>query len=394
MNYPSIYLFKKKDERVKQGYPWIYANEIDSKRSHKAIIPGDLACVYDDKHQFLGIASYNSHSLIVARFLTRQNETIDESFFKKQFMSCLELRNFLFEKPFYRLVHGDADKLPGLIVDRFDDVLSIQINSQFAHSQKHLWLPAILDCIKPKSYIIRKESNHRLLEGLQIEDAEIYGTIPDDFCVIENDLSYVCDLISGQKTGWFFDQRDNRKLIANAAKNKTILDCYTHTGGFGLLAAKAGAQHVTLVDRSAESLELAKKTALKNGLDDRCTFIKGDAFDVMQDLAQEKNLFDVVIVDPPAFIKRAKDTQVGYKGYEKVTKFATPLVKKNGLLFAASCSYHAQSEQLQKTFYQGINAHKRSAVLLKQTFAAGDHPVHPMLPESSYLKGFLFKLDH
>ena len=385
-----VRLKKGKDTAIRKGFPWIYVGDLVDSSQWRIASPGVLVRVETQKGEYVGTAYLNPQSQITCRILTLSNEPIDETFFYKRFQVALARREHIINVPYYRLVHSEADGLPGLTIDRFGEILVVQVATAGMEALQSLWMPALEALLQPQAVVLRNDIPVRRLEGLLQSVSVVKGTVPEWVEVREYDTLFLADVIKGQKTGWFYDQRDNRKMIANLADGKTLLDVYSHSGGFGIPAARAGAD-VTLVDSSRPALELAAKAAALNGV--AMEAICADAFEAMQRLVSSKQSFDMVCVDPPPFVKSKKDFAAGMKGYEKMARLAAPLVKPGGLLFAASCSHHATRGAFNNAILAGINKSCRDAAILKQTGAAPDHPCHPMLPQSEYLKGLLLKLS-
>ena len=383
---------KNSETAVLKGMPWIYAGELIDSSELLSIPSGSLVSIENHKGQRIGTGYFNGRSQIACRVLTLDREKIDSEFFKHRFIQALAQREKLIGVPYYRLIHSEADGLPGLLVDRFGDALVVQVGTAGMELMQPLWLQALEEIMHPQAIVLRNDTAARALEGLKKEVKWLKGNPVSLVEVQENGCIYYSDLEHGQKTGWFYDQRDNRKMIAAVAKNKTLIDIYSHSGGFGIIAAKQGASEVTMVDSSALALEVAIKAAKRNDVDDRCTTIKGDAFEVMERLAKEGKTFDLVLADPPAFVKSRKDISVGLKGYAKVARLAAKLVKPGGYLFVASCSHHAGRSAFNKAVLEGVEKAGCNAEIIKQTGASPDHPRHPALPQNEYLKGILLKL--
>lgn len=391
---PQVTIQKGHSSRLRKGYPWLFSNELDMTPETKALPPGSLVRLIDAGDEYLGTATFNPHSLIAARVLTRSaDDVIDGAFIERRLADALALRDRLFAAPCYRLVHAEADGLPGLIIDRFGDVLSVQANTAGMEVLTPLVLAALETLLKPQAIVLRNDSPSRLMERLPQAPAEVRGTIEGSTELVENGVRFVVDIAAGQKTGWFFDQRPNRAFIASLAKGLSTIDVFSYVGGFGLQALAGGATSALLVDRSAEALELATRSADLNGFGDRCTTRQGDAFKVMEDLAAEGTRFGVVVADPPAFVKAKKDLGVGAKGYRKMARQAAALVESGGFLLTGSCSHHMPADRFFDEVTRGINAAGRTGRLLWTHGAGPDHPVHPMLPESAYLKSLVFQLD-
>lgn len=380
---------KGKDADIRKGFPWLYAGDLIESSEWLLAEPGSQTLIEDHKGAPLAVGYLNPKSQITCRVLALGNEKIDTDFFIRKLQKALALRESKIGVAYCRLVHSESDGLPGLLIDRFGDTLVVQVGTAGMEKLMPLWMAALEEVIAPKAIVLRNDTASRKLEGLGQEVRVIKGNVPDLVEVPEYNTVFLADLLRGQKTGWFYDQRDNRKMIADLASGKTLLDVYSHSGGFGIPAAKAGAT-VTLVDSSKLALSIAEKAAILN--DVTCAAVQGDAFEVMQRLAKEGKRYDIVLTDPPAFIKSKKDFASGMKGYEKVARHAAALVEKGGLLFVASCSHHATRGAFNNAVQDGIKKAGLSAEILKQTGAAPDHPRHPMLAQSEYLKGLLLKL--
>ena len=394
MTYPTIRLHPQKHRRVQGGHPWVYSNEIVMDGATKSLPRGTIAAFYAHDKKFLGIGSFNTNCLIAGRILTPHLvEDIGEEWFVPRLENALALREKIIAEPFYRLIHAEADGLPGLIIDRFDDALCVQLNTA---GMERLWpaLEAALHrVLKPRSIVLRNDSFAREIEGLPRETSLIGEEIATPIQVRENGLTYFADLRSGQKTGWYFDQRDNHALVAAYAKNAdSVLDLYTHAGGFALAAAQAGAKKVIGVDSSEPALALAQQAAAHNKLSSQCDFVRADVFEELEQRIAAKEKHDIVIADPPAFVKSRKDISSGGRGYRKLAKMAASITKKNGFLFIASCSHNMELPTFIEQVAAGLNDAKRTGKILNTCFAAPDHPIHPNLPESAYLKGLLLFL--
>jgi 23S rRNA (cytosine1962-C5)-methyltransferase len=360
----------------------------------KSIEAGTIVRFQAHDGSFLGLGSYNPHSLIAGRVFTRAAlDEIDAAWFAARFKKAAERRDALVGTPYYRLIHAEADGLPGLIIDRFGPHFSVQLNSA---GMDKLW-PAIeaglCEAFEVESLVLHNESSIRKLEGLDLHVRLVKGKPEGAIEVQENGIVYFADILGGQKTGWYFDQRDNHALVALFADGQSVLDLYCHAGGFGLLAARGGAKKVVGVDSSALALELAQKGAEANGFDDRCEWVKADVFDDLEARIKAKERFDIVIADPPPFVKSRKDIASGARGYRKLTRLSAEVTARGGLLFVASCSHNMELAMLTEEVAKGLHEARREGQILYTVFAAPDHPVHPHLPESAYLKGFLIRLD-
>ena len=391
---PEIRLQAQRHKRVRLGHPWIFSNEIQMDNSAKALARGTLVRVATSHGEALGLAFFNPHTLIAARMLERDpRATIDANWCAKRLKAALALRERLYPGGHYRLVHAEADGFPGLVIDRFGDTLVVQRN---AAGIDLLW-PALLEAINavlaPKTIVLRDESGARALEGLAQTTEIVAGTLAGAVPLVENGAAFFADPIAGQKTGWFYDQRDNRRAVATISAGARVLDLYCYGGGFGVQAALAGAVQVTFVDRAQGALDLAKRAAESNGIAAKCRFEKGEIFDHAANLGQAGAKFDVVIADPPAFAKSRKDVPTALKGYRKIAKLAAELVAPGGFLLAASCSHNVENANFLEETARGLSEAGRSGRVLRFAGAASDHPLHPQLPESAYLKALLVALD-
>jgi 23S rRNA (cytosine1962-C5)-methyltransferase len=381
-------------KRAESGHPWIYSNEILVDEAARAIAPGSLVRVERADGRPFALATFNPHALICARVLTLDTAVaIDAAFIAERVRRALALRERLYPGNAYRLIHAEADGLPGLIVDRFGDALCVQVNTAGMERMLPDVIEALERIVVPQTIILRNDSPARALEGLQQEVTAAKGGLNGPVEFRENGAAFRADLRGGQKTGWFFDQRDNRAWIASLANGKRVADFYCYGGGFAVSAALAGAQSVLAIDSSAPALALAADAAERNAVAARCTFRRGEAFGEMARLMHARETFDIVVADPPAFVKSRKDLNAGARGYRKLARLASLLVEPGGILFVASCSHHVGVELLGEQIRKGLHDSRREGRVLRISFAGADHPVHPHLPESAYLKAFTLQLD-
>ncbi len=388
---PAISLQKRQEKRIQFGHPWVYSNEVVMDETAKKLPPGSVARVLAADGQLLGMAHFNPHTLIAARMLNKFIEPVDKDFWVKRLSQALAMRDRLFDKPYYRLVHAEADLCPGLIIDRYGDVVVMQANTAGMNASRDDLVAALDELIKPKTVLLRGDNPSRALEKLPEEVVLLKGNAPEGLDVFENGLTYCADISGGQKTGWFYDQRANRAMIAKLAKGRTMLDLYTHTGGFGLCAAKAGASSVLCVDRSEHSLALAKQAAAKQNLS-QVSFEQEEVFEFCEKHGKSKR-YDIVVADPPAFAKSKKDVGAASRGYRKLAKHCADMMEKGGFFFIASCSHAINRERFDEEVLRGVSDARRGARILARTGADMDHPTHPQLPESAYLKGILLHVD-
>ncbi|MCB2106124.1 MAG: class I SAM-dependent rRNA methyltransferase [Rhodobacteraceae bacterium] len=392
---PRVRLQKGAHRRLMGGYPWVYSNEIAMDLASKALNPGVVVTLDTAGGEGQATAHFNPHTLIAARVLEfAPDRTIDREWFKSKLERALALRTRLFDAPYYRLVHAEGDGLPGLVIDRFGDVAVVQPNTAGMAAACADIVAALAELIAPRAVVVRGDSAARALEGLDDQISMAHGTLDGPVEVKEGGCTFFADLTQGQKTGWFFDQRDNRAFIAGLARGgSSLLDLYTHTGGFAVAAAKAGAVNVTAVDGSALALELAQKAAQASGVADRCAFTKSDVFDYLTHAAGTGAKYDIVVADPPAFVKSRKDLKPGLQGYRKLARLCAPLVAPGGFLLMASCSHNAGLADFNSSVVRGLDDTHRTGRLIRTSGAGADHPVHAHLPETAYLKAVTYQLD-
>ena len=393
-NYSAVKLKQGCARRAKSGSPWVFSNEIDMTSETKNIPAGTLVRLYDANDAFIGVGSFNPHSLISFRKMASDPQTqINASFFAKKFRRCAQTRNALVNSPFYRLVHSEGDGLPGLIIDRFDDIVACQLNTAGTDRLKQEIVDALDEVLKPSCIVLRAESSARALEGLDPLYEVAKGNLPDIVPVRENGIYFFADLKEGQKTGWFYDQRDNRSFVGRLAPNKRCIDFYTYAGGFALHMGIGHAKEIIGVDRSESALALAQKAAEKNELGDKCSWIKDNAFDVLENMNKDKEKFGIVVCDPPAFAKVKKDIAAGLRGYRKMARLAAGLVEKDGFLALGSCSHHVKPYEFFTECMRGLTEAGKTGRVILQAGAGPDHPIHPHLPETAYLKMIVCQID-
>jgi 23S rRNA (cytosine1962-C5)-methyltransferase len=389
---PLLRLNPGQERRLKSGYPWAFSNEIRMLPAYRALPPGAPIRLEGDDGWRFGTFMFNPHSLIAARRLDRDPDAaIDGAWVAARIAAAAALRARIADSPFHRLVHAEADGLPGLVVDRYGDVAVMQANTAGMDRLSRPLVDALREAVSFRAIVARNDSPARGHEGLPEAVALLVG---DDATahVEEGGIRFPVDPLGGQKTGWFFDQRPNRDRVAALAHGARVLDVFSHVGAFGLRCAGAGAASVTLVDSSAPALERAAAAAAGNGLSARVATRRGDAFDVMTELARTGETFDIVICDPPAFAKSRKDQAAGLRAYQRMTRLAAPLVAPGGFLLVASCSHHATPEMFALAVSEGLHRARREARILFSGGAGPDHPVHPHLPESAYLKAQLLQI--
>lgn len=387
--YPCIRLKKNEERRLLAGHLWIYSNEIDVQHTPlNAILPGALVRIESYRGQFLGIGYCHPHTLLSARLLSRKEIPIDTHFFADRLKRALQLREWLFQTPFYRVVFGESDGIPGLVIDRFDSTYVFQISTCGVHKLKQEIIQAAHEILHPKTLVFRAPASTMSQEKISMEP-EIIGDPLTEHVIIENDSSFQVDLTSGQKTGWFYDQRNIRTRMRHYVKNKRVLDVFSYIGAFGIQAAKASAREVVCVDSSLSAHELLKKNAELNGVENMIKPECVDAFEYLKQLKNQKNYYDVIILDPPAFIKKRKDHKSGSIAYQRLSELALKILNKNGILITCSCSMHFSLEQLKDCIRRAAIETRSELQILEQHIQAPDHPIHPAIPETLYLKALI-----
>jgi 23S rRNA (cytosine1962-C5)-methyltransferase len=391
---PSVMLLPGRHRRAEGGHPWIYSNEIRMDAATKALAPGTLVTLRRADDSALGVAMFNPHTLIAARLLDRDPaRSIGRRFLAGRIERALRLRERLFDAPYYRLVHAEADGLPGLVVDRFGAVVVVQSNAAGMARLEPLILEALGGLLAPEAIVLRNDSPAREIEGLASETRVAKGRLDGPVAVHENGVVFRADPLAGQKTGWFFDQRDSRRFAAALAHDARVLDLYCFTGGFAVQAARAGAAAVLGIDRSEPALALAAEAAGLNHVGGICTFRRGEAFGEAARLAAAGERFDIVIADPPAFAKSRKDAPAALRGYRKLARLAAALTARGGILFLASCSFNVGEAEFAEAVRRGLADAGRGGRILRVAGAGPDHPVHPAQPETAYLKTITLSLD-
>ncbi|GIX08295.1 class I SAM-dependent rRNA methyltransferase [Elioraea sp.] len=391
---PTLRLLPGHDRRLRAGHPWVFSNELAWSPPLRGLAPGTVVRIEAASGRPEGTFFFNPHSLIAARRLDRDPEAaIDRGFVAARLERAAALRARLFAAPYHRLCHAEGDGLPGLVIDRYGDVLVTSHNTAGMAALEAEILAALAGLFAPAAVVARDDSHARALEGLPERVAVLAGTLPERVVVEEGGVAFPVDPLGGQKTGWFYDQRFNRDRVAALAAGARVLDVYCHTGAFGLRCAAAGAAHVTLADRSGPALALAAETARANGLAGRIEIRRAEAFGLLERLAGEGGRFDLVVCDPPAFAKSRKDHGPALKGYEKLARLAAAAVAPGGFLFLASCSHHVAAAEFAACVARGLARAGREGRILRLSGAGPDHPVHPHLPESAYLKAVLLQLD-
>ncbi len=392
---PVLRLKPKADaRRIRHGHPWAWADDLVLDRRSKAVPAGALALLHDADRQPLGVGVASVGARIGLRILdANPDAAIDRDWLAHKVARALALREALYDAPYYRLIHAEGDSLPGLIVDRFGDTLVVQPNAVWLEDRIDDLVSILTEATGCTTILKNGTSRARALEGLPEEMAVLSGTAPDGpIPVPMNGAIYMADVMGGQKTGLFYDQRPNHAFAARLAEGARVLDVFSHVGGFALSALAAGAQEALAVDASAPALELAVAGAEAMGQAGRLATRTGDAFAAMEELAAGPAQFDLVIADPPAFAPSKPALDKGLRAYERVARLAAPLVAEGGTLILCSCSHAASLDKFRASCLRGIGRAGRAPRLLHTGFAGPDHPVHPSLSDTGYLKALAFRL--
>jgi len=396
----TIRLRPGEQDRLLAGHPWIYQNELEGWPPDAA--PGDLVDLHDSQGHFLGRGYLNPRTTIAVRVLARGRVPVDQEFFLSRIRQALALRErFMPDRrtrppqarqdaplpgPAYRVVHGEADGLPGLVVDRYGDAVAIQLLTAGMDRRRELILTAVEEVLRPRTIVARNDSPMREREGLPRERAILRGQIPPEPTVTINGLDVTVDLLEGQKTGLFLDQIDNYPLIERMASGADVLDCFCYVGLWSLHAARSGATRVTGIDQSPAAIKQATALAARNGLTDRCAFRVGNVFDELREHDRRREAFDLVILDPPAFVKARNRIPEALAGYKEINLRAMRLLRPGGFLVTCSCSYHLSAEQFLSMLWDAARDVRRTVRLVARGAQGRDHPVLLGLPESEYLK--------
>ncbi len=375
------------ERRLRAGHLWVYSNEIDTEHTPlKSLAPGTLCRVIDARGKPLGTGYVNPHALLCARLLTGQGDAvIDAGWFARRLRAAAALRETLYAQPYYRMVHGEADGLPGLVIDRYGEVFVVQIGTAGMENLRAELLEGLQQEFRPAGIVLRNDSGARELEGLP-QYVEDIGAVPQSVQIEEGGMRFDIAMHGGQKTGWFFDQRDNRDRLGRYARDARVLDVFSYVGGWALRAHGFGAKQVSCIDSSAHALDAAAHNAALNGVE--LERLQGEALDVLKQLAADGRRFELVIVDPPALIKRKKDHEEGLSLYARLNRAALNLLAPGGFLVSCSCSYHLEPAELQRVLLRESRSTGRRLQILEQGGQGPDHPVHPAIPETRYLKAY------
>lgn len=383
---PELRLKRGEDRRISAGHLWVFSNEVATERTPlQAFEPGDHVRVVSDRDKFLGYAYVNPHSLICARIMSRDAaHPPSKSLLVHRMQVAQSLRRALYDAPFYRAVYGESDGLPGLVLDRFGDIIVGQIATAGMEALRAEIEQAVRKVLNPAALVWKNDTGARDLEGLPHYTDVAFGEVPETVAIEEGGVTFQVPLNGGQKTGWFFDQAANRLALRKYVGGARVLDVFSYLGAWGLGALRAGATEVTCVDSSAAALGALEASAAANGL--KPATIRGDAFEVLESLHAGRRRFDVVVIDPPAFIKRKKDVPKGEAAYKRLNQLAMQLLDRDGILVSCSCSYHLSSEALIEAVQRAARHLNRFAQIVEVGAQSPDHPIHPAIPETRYLK--------
>ncbi len=386
--FAPLHVRKNEDRRLRQGHPWVFSNEIDTKKTPLAAFePGQPVSIVDYQGKAIGTGYVNPNSLIAARIVSRDpKHPFSPSLIVHKLKVALSLRQRLYAEPYYRWVFGEGDGLPGLVIDRFDDVAVVQITTAGMEAIVGAILEAVDKVIHPKVIYLRNDSPMRTLEGLELSTEVAKGELPDVIEIPEEGVRFSVPLKGGQKTGWFYDQRDNRNNLQRYVKDARVLDVFSYVGGWGIRAAKAGAKSVTCIDQSATAIDFVRQNAQLNGVADSVETIEADAFEALKDLREQRERFDTIIVDPPAFIKRKKDAKKGIEAYRRINQMAMQVLGKDGFLISCSCSHHLRDGMLEQQLNLASRHVDRTLQIIARGAQSSDHPIIPAIPETQYLR--------
>ena len=388
MRLPPLKLRKDQERRLRAGHLWVYSNEVDTTQTPlKDFAPGDSVAILSHQGKWLGNGYVNPHSLICARLLTEDpGQALGAELLRRRLTDALALRDRFHSLPFYRLAFGESDRLPGLVVDRYGDFLAVQITTAGMERLKAEIVGVLDGLLRPRGILLRNDTAIRELEGLDQHVETAAGEIPAAVPLEEGGCRFEVSMSEGQKTGWFFDQAHNRDRMGRYVAGRRVLDVCSYVGAWGVRAAAAGAAAVTCVDSSEQALARTLHHAAINGLDERVGTLRGDAFQVLRDLRQQGEVFDVVMLDPPAFIKRKKDLAEGTLAYRRLNQAALQVLAADGILVTSSCSHHMERGRLLHTVQTAARRSGHFLRLLEYGQQAPDHPVHPAIGETEYLK--------
>ena len=394
MTLAPLRLNKNEERRLRAGHVWVFSNEVDTRATPLTQFePGQPVLIEDAAGHVLGTGYVNPHALICARLVSRDPKYIlDQSLLTHRLNVALSLRERLFDAPYYRLAFGDSDGLPGLVVDRYGDNLVAQITTAGMERLKEEIVAALVKVVHPAAILFRNDTAGRELEGLGSYVETALGEVPESVILEENGVKFAVPLHTGQKTGWFYDQRPNRTRLRHYVRGTRVLDVFSYLGAWGIQAAAAGAGSVLCVDSSPKAVEGIRGNAVLNDVADKVSVEREDAFDLLRRLRAARERFDVVVLDPPAFIKRKKDIKEGTQAYQRLNQMAMQVLAKDGILVSCSCSYHLHRDDLRDILLKGSRHIDRFMEIVEEGHQGPDHPMHPAIPETGYLKAFFARL--
>lgn len=394
MSLSCIQLKKNEERRIRAGHPWIYSNEIDTRITPlRHFFSGQEVVVKAHNENVLGLAYINPHSLITARMISPDPHTVfDQSFFLEKFQCAYELRQRLFPQPFYRLVFSEGDFLPGLIIDRFENDFVMQTNTAGMERKIDMIAGALKELFPDiHSILLRNDSQVRIQEGLEMYVKNVWGKTPDVVSLIENNVPFKTSLIQGQKTGWFYDHRLNRARLKDYVSQKQVLDVFSYVGGWGIQAAFFGASRADCIESSPFAAQFIEENARLNLVHEKVNVINEDAFEAMKNLLQTHKQYDVIILDPPAFVKKSKDKKEGLIAYQRLNEMAVKLLTPGGVLFTCSCSMHVSMQDLVDMLQRIAHRTQTRLQILERGHQGPDHPIHICVPETDYLKALMVR---
>jgi 23S rRNA (cytosine1962-C5)-methyltransferase len=373
-------------ERLRSGHFWVYRSDIREAQAG----PGAVVRVTDERGRFHGRAFYSDKSQIAVRLLTREDVPIDRAFFTERLRAAAAYRDIVVQDTdAFRLVYGESDRLPSVVVDRYGDYLVIQTLSQAAERRKELLVEILAELFSPKGILERNDPKVRLLEGLEQRVSVVHGEIPDEIVAKENGISFVYDLAKGQKTGSFLDQRENHRAARRYASGR-VLDCFSYQGGFALTIAER-CEHVEVVDMGPAAIQSGRRNAELNSIVN-VSFREGNTFDILKEYDEADRRFQMVILDPPAFAKNRDSVEAAHRGYKEINLRALKLLKPGGFLLTCSCSYHISEALFLQILAEAANDARKSVVVAERRTQAQDHPILLTMPETHYLKCLIAKV--
>lgn len=388
----TLRLTARAEKRLKSGHLWIYSNEIDTQQTPlKNISAGEQVAIENSQGRVIAHAVINPNALICGRILS-QHKPFNRRQLKQAIENALALRETCFAEPYYRLVYAEGDYLPGLIIDRFATICVVQINSLGLEVYQQDIAEILQEVVGATGVLFRNDGNSRKQEGFAEQENLCIGEVPDLVELVENGTRFLAPVKTGQKTGWFYDHRANRAQLARLCPGKRVLDVFSYIGAWGIQALNAGAESLTSIDASEFALDCLEQNAGLNGFHDQTTCYQGNAFDAMAALLESGEKFDVVVLDPPAFIKKKKDFNNGLQAYRKANEMALRLLAPDGILASGSCSMHLSQQDLQECVQRSARHVDRRLSLIYRGGHAADHPIHPAIAETEYLKAQIFSL--